>query len=97
MKAQSSKKKTHKKRGAKSKDPVYVMASVSQLSYIDSLIETSLTNNRQYQELKQKADKGLTEGEAEEFITDLLEIQRNPILGGYNYQQGDITKMLKLL
>ena len=95
MKAKRSKK--HKRRGAGSLDPVYVMASFSQMAYIDSLIETSETTAYQYQQLRQRAKTELTEGEAEEFIGELLEIQRNPVLGGHNYQQGDISRMLKLL
>ena len=85
------------KRGAKHYTPVYAMASFSQMAYIDSLIETSQTSNEKYMDLKRKSNEELTEGEAEEFISELLEIQRNPILGGFNYQQRDITKMLSKL
>lgn len=78
-------------------EPVYVMASISQLGYIDSLIQTAEVSNVEYQELIQRSNQDLTEGEAEELIGELLEKQRNAILGGFNYQQGDILRMLSKL
>ena len=94
MKAKSLKK--HEKRGVESYAPIFVEASVNGLSFIDSLLNMAEINEREYKIYQEKA-KCLTEGEAEEMITELLEKQRNPILGGYNYHQKDIIKMLKLL
>lgn len=95
MKAKSSKRKTHKKRGAEYNPPILIEPSTGQLSYIDSLLEMSETTEKEYQEYL--TIDIVSEGVAQELITELLTKQRNPILGGFNYQQGDIIKMLKLL
>ncbi len=95
MKVKSSKEKIHKKVGAKPNPPVLVQPSVAQMGYLESLLETAELTMDQYNEYATREIH--SEGMAEEMITDLLTKQRNPILGGFNYQQRDITKMLKLL
>ncbi len=95
MKVRNSKIKTHRKRGAKPNPPVLIQPSVAQMGYLESLLETAELTVDQYNEYATREIH--SEGMAEEMITDLLTKQRNPILGGFNYQQGDITKMLKLL
>ena len=71
-------------------------AYAGQLSYIDSLLNMAEITNEEYAQYKKKCcDLGVME--AEDLIQELLKKQRNPILGGYNYHQKDIIKMLKLL
>ena len=67
-----------------------------QMAYIDSLIETAELTDLEYTDFKERLDD-LWVMDAEELILELLRKQRNPILGGYNYQQRDIIRMLKKL
>ena len=94
MKAKTSKK--HERKGVELPAPIFVEASVNILSYIDSLLNMAEITDAEYRIYKVRT-KSLTEGEAEELINELLGKQRNPILGGYNYQQRDIINMLKKL
>lgn len=71
-------------------------AYAGQLSYIDSLLNMAEITEDEFMLYKERCDD-LGVMEAEELIQELLKKQRNPILGGFNYQQGDIIRMLKLL
>lgn len=95
MKAKSSKRKTYSKRGVENSNPILIECSISQLSYIDALIENSILNNDQVNEINQKLSGFVSEGEAEEFINYLLLNQRCNIDGGHNYSQTDIINKLK--
>lgn len=95
MKARSSKKKEHKRRGVDAPDPVLVEASFSQTEYAHSLLETAIIPNIDLQELTQELDGFVSEGRCEEIISMLLENQRDNISGGFNYGQGDILRHLK--
>ena len=93
MKAKSS--KSHKKRGVTNLEPILVECSIGQISYIDSLIETSTLQENEFKEIKDKANGFLSEGEAEELITYLIENQRDSILYGFNYQMSDIKNKIQ--
>ena len=95
MKAKSSKIKIHNRRGAKPNPPSFIMASFGQLTYLYSLLETA--EIPEHERVEYMDSEYLTEGEAEKAISYLKDNQRNNILGGFNYSQGDILEMLKKL
>lgn len=94
MKAKNLKKKTHKKRGVANKEPVLVECSIKQISLIDSLLETSIIPQKEYEYLYQKFKGFLSEGEAEYYINYLNENQRDNISSGFRYSANEIKKKL---
>jgi hypothetical protein len=97
MKAKSLKRKTHKKRGVTDKDPIIVEASLSQLTFIGTLLDSSILSVEKTKEIEDLLDTKLSEGQATELIEFLNENQRDNINGGWNYTQGDIQRKLSEL
>ena len=87
--------KNLKRKGINTLEPITVQASISQLGYIDSLINNSNFTEKQREELKPGQD--ISEGQAEELISYLLDNQLCPIESGRNYTQRDIIKKLNKL
>jgi len=92
MKAKTSKK--HKRKGINTLEAITVDASIKQLTYIDALLDLSLLNDNEVEEIRLKSYSKISEGEAEEIITYLLDNQKCLIDSGASYQPKDIEKKL---
>ena len=97
MKAKNSKRKQFKKRGVESKDVQLKERSIVQISLLDSLLETCDLQIEETDIISRRLNGFLSEGEAEELTNYLLDNQRDPIKGGFNYNQTDIKNKLKQL
>lgn len=97
MKAKISKSHKFVRNGIADKEPKLIECSISQLTFIDSLIETCTLQQYDINRILNKTKYFLSEGQAEEIITFLLENQRCNIDGGFNYSQTDILNKLKQL
>lgn len=95
MKARSSKKKEHRRRGVEAPEPVLIEASFSQIEYAYSLMETAILSQQELNGIAYELEGFVSEGRCEEIISMLLENQRNNILCGFNYGQTDILRHLK--
>lgn len=88
MKAKTSKIKKFKRKRC---DLVLVEASIGQLSYLDSLIETTTLQPNEIEKIIKKLEGFVSSGEAEELTSYLKDNQRCNIDAGYNYTQTDIS------
>ena len=91
----TNKQKKHFKKGVDDKDIKLVEASISQISYIDYLLSTSIISLNEIKEINTSLNQGISKTDVEKLIEYLLENQKDLIDSGGNYQQKDILNKLK--